>query len=92
MTLLAPLGTALSCLGVGLAAGLAYFSLTRRTAALIVDGQGVLLPVSLTLARLLGIALVLTLVAQAGALALISAFIGVLAARTLTLRRRGRAA
>jgi len=76
----------------GLAFGLVYFAVVRRSVALFVAGRGWLAPVALTLGRLGAALLFFALTAKIGASALLAAFLGVLLARTLALRAGRRAA
>jgi F1-F0 ATPase (N-ATPase) AtpR subunit len=71
----------------GLALGLAYFAVLRRTAELLGTGGSRLRPLLLTLARIAVAALAFFFAARLGAAPLLAAFIGFLAARALALRR-----
>jgi hypothetical protein len=66
--------------------GLVYFAALRRTTALLAAGAGWSGPLALTLARILGALAFLTLAARLGAVPLLAAFAGFLAARAITLR------
>jgi hypothetical protein len=70
----------------GLAFGLAYFAVLRRTVDLHAAGHGLLVPALLTIGRLATAILLLGVAARVGALPLLSSFIGFLLARTLALR------
>jgi len=69
----------------GLVFGLVHFAAMRRTVDLYGAGR-CLAPAALTLGRLAGAIAFFGLVAQLGALPLLSAFLGFLLARTLALR------
>jgi hypothetical protein len=71
--------------GLGLLFGLVHFAALRRTAELLGAGHR-LAPSALTLGRLAGAIVFYGLVARLGALALLSAFLGFLLARTAALR------
>ncbi len=70
----------------GLAFGLAYFSVLRRTVELYATGHGILVPAVLTLGRLAAAILLLGVTARVGILPLLVSFIGFLLARALALR------
>jgi hypothetical protein len=70
----------------GLAFGLAYFAMLRRTVDLHAAGHGLLVPAFLTVCRLATAILSLSVAARVGALPLLSSFIGFLLARALALR------
>ena len=70
----------------GLAFGLAYFAVLRKTVDLHAAGHGRFAPTILTLGRLVAAILFLGVAARVGALPLISSFIGFLLARALALR------
>jgi hypothetical protein len=75
----------------GMALGLCYFALLRQTVRLYGSGRSLFAPVALTLARLAGAAVFLALTARLGALPLLAAFLGFLAARLFALRGARRA-
>jgi F1F0 ATPase subunit 2 len=70
----------------GLAFGLLYFAALRWTVDFYLGARGWLVPVSLTLARIIAAVVVLALAARLGAAALFCVFLGFLAARALALR------
>ena len=70
----------------GLAFGLAYFAMLRRTVDLHAAGHGLLVPALLTVGRLATAILLLGVAARVGALPVLSSFIGFLLARALALR------
>jgi hypothetical protein len=70
----------------GLAFGLVYFVVLRRTVYLNAAGYGRLVPTVLTLGRLVAAILFLGVAARVGALPLLSSFMGFLLARALALR------
>ena len=70
----------------GLAFGLAYFVVLRRTIDLHAASHGVLVPALLTVGRLATAILLLGVAARVGALPLLSSFMGFLLARALALR------
>jgi hypothetical protein len=70
----------------GLAFGLAYFAVLRRTVDLHSAGHGRFAPTILTLGRLVAAILFLGVAARVGTLPLLSSFIGFLLARALALR------
>jgi hypothetical protein len=70
----------------GLTFGLAYFAVLRHTVDLHAGGHGLLAPVLLTVGRLAIAILLLGIAARAGALPLLSSFVGFLLARALALR------
>jgi hypothetical protein len=65
--------------------GLAYFAALHRTATLLAAGRGWMAPSALTLGRIGAAVVLLALIARLGALALIAAFLGFLAARAIAL-------
>lgn len=75
----------------GFAFGLAYFRALRRTVDLIAGRQGWAAPIGLSLARLAGAVVLLTLMAQLGALPLLGGFLGFLTARMIAVRLARRA-
>jgi len=76
----------------GLAFGWAYFAALRRTVDVYVTGRHRFMPAILTLARIAGATVFLAAAVQFGALALLMAFLGFLAARSLALRAARRVA
>jgi hypothetical protein len=76
----------------GLALGLLYFSLLRRTAEALSFGAGWRGPLLFSLARISGAVLLFGLAAHFGWAALLAAFAGFLAARGFMLRQARRAA
>ena len=70
----------------GLAFGLGYFAMLRRTVDLHAAGDNLLVPALLTVGRLATVILLLGVAARVGALPLLSSFIGFLLARGLALR------
>jgi len=76
---------------LGLALGLVYFRALRRTADLLAGGRGWLGPAGLTLARIAGAIIVLTVMARLGAMPLLAGFLGFLLARLIALRAVRRA-
>jgi hypothetical protein len=83
-------GAAWSTAGFGF--GLAYFAAMRRSVEIYVAGGARLIPAILTLGRIAAAFAFLGLAATAGALPLLAAFIGFLAARMLALRTARRMA
>jgi len=75
----------------GFVFGLCYFAVVERTAVLLAARKGLLGPISLTLGRLAAATLFLALAAQFGDAPLLSALFGFLLARTVALRKAGRA-
>jgi F1F0 ATPase subunit 2 len=73
-----------ACIG-GIALGLAYFTAMRWSTDAFVKGDDWRQALLLTLARLAGAGIVFVIIAQAGAVALLSAFVGFLVARALAL-------
>jgi N-ATPase, AtpR subunit len=71
----------------GLAFGLAYFRALRRTVDLLAGRHGWAVPIGLTLARVAGAVVLLTLMARLGALPLLGGFLGFLMARMIALRQ-----
>jgi hypothetical protein len=71
--------------GVGLVAGLIYFSILRRTAVLLSSGQDRFTALVLTLARIALAGVVLVSAARMGPVPLLAAFAGFLWARALAL-------
>ena len=69
----------------GVVFGLIYFSLLRRTALVVATGRGWPMAALLTLGRIAGIVVFFALAAKLGAAALLSAFIGFLLARAITM-------
>ncbi|MDT8326767.1 MAG: ATP synthase subunit I [Roseovarius sp.] len=74
----------------GVALGFAYFSALRMTATLIVRGGSPLLGLAMALGRLAVLGAGFYLAVQAGALALLAAFSGVMLAKALILRHTRR--
>lgn len=70
----------------GFAFGLAYFAALRRSIAFLAASADWHRPIALTLGRLAAAALFLLLAAKLGALPLLAAFVGFLAARAVALR------
>lgn len=70
----------------GLILGFAYFVALRRTISLFVGGRGWFGPVVLTVGRLAVMAVALTVAARLGAMPLLAAFVGFLAARFVAVR------
>jgi len=70
----------------GLVFGLLYFDGVQRTATQIAARDGWWRPLGLTLLRLAGAVLLFGFMAQLGALPLLAAFLGFVAARIITLR------
>jgi len=83
-----PAGFALAGLGFGLA----YFAALRRTVDLYVAGHSRFLATALTIGRLVAAVLFCGFAARFGALSLLVALLGFLAARSLALRAARRAA
>lgn len=75
----------------GLALGLIYFRALRRTVDLFASGRGWLGPAGLTLARIAGAVIILTLMTRLGAMPLLAGFLGFLLARMIALRSARRA-
>lgn len=71
----------------GLAFGLLYFRALRRTVDRLAGHRGWAGAVGLTLARLAGAVILLTLAARLGAMPLLGAFLGFLMARMIALRQ-----
>ena len=86
----ATLSVALFFLGAGFAVGLIHFSLLRKTADAVTAGL-VSRPMLQTIARFAITIAALYLASRSGAVALVAAALGLVAARTLALRpfRRG---
>ncbi len=76
---------AVGCAGVGF--GLVYFALVRKSALLFVAPEGRALGLALTAGRMAAAACLLWLAARLGALPLLAALGGFLAARAIYLRR-----
>ena len=76
----------------GLAAGLLYFHLLRRTVVALSAGAGWRGPLLFSLARISGAVLLFGLTAHFGGTALLAAFAGFLTARGVALRQARRAA
>jgi hypothetical protein len=72
---------------VGLAAGLAFFATLAPVSRLLLRPHGAALAVPLQLARMLGLAALLTGLARLGTAWLLAGLAGTLAARALVLRR-----
>jgi len=70
----------------GLTLGLCYFALLRWTVGMYGSGRRSFAPVGLTVARLAGAAVFFAFAARLGALSLLAAFVGFLAARMMALR------
>jgi hypothetical protein len=79
------LGVALFFLGAGFAVGLIHFSLLRKTADAVTAGL-VSRPILQTVARLAITGATLYLASRSGAMALLAAALGLVAARALALR------
>jgi N-ATPase, AtpR subunit len=75
----------------GFVFGLFYFAAVERTAVLIASKKSALAPISLTLGRVVAATAFLALATQFGDASLLSAFLGFLLARTVALRKAGRA-
>lgn len=90
--LAAPVAIASAAAVAGLAFGLVYFRALRRTTDLLAGGGGWRGPIALTLIRIVGAVILFAMVARLGALPLLGAFIGLLAARTIALRGARRTA
>jgi hypothetical protein len=75
----------------GLALGLLYFRALQRTVDRLAGDRGWAGAVGLTLARLAGAVILLTLAARLGAMPLLGAFLGFLMARMIALRQARRA-
>ena len=80
------LALALVAATAGLAFGLAYFAVLRRTSDLYGTGGSRLVPAALTLGRVAGAMLFFGFAARLGALPLLAVFGGFLLARLLALR------
>ena len=76
----------------GLAFGWAYFAALRRTVEVYLAGRHRFVPALLTLARIAGAMVFLTVAVRFGALLLLAAFLGFLGARALALRAARRVA
>ncbi|HXP73167.1 MAG TPA: ATP synthase subunit I [Stellaceae bacterium] len=76
---------------VGAIVGFVYFACLRRTVALFAGGGGWAGPAALTLVRVGAAVVVLGFAARLGAVALLAAFLGLLVARTIAMRRAQRA-
>ncbi|HUK07427.1 MAG TPA: ATP synthase subunit I [Stellaceae bacterium] len=70
----------------GVAFGLIYFAVLRRTSVLLAAGGGWTAPLAFTAARICGAVIFLTLAAELGAASLLAAFIGFLVARAIAVR------
>jgi N-ATPase, AtpR subunit len=75
----------------GLTLGLVYFRALRRTVDLLTGNRGWAMPIGLTLARVAGAVVLLTLMARLGAMPLLGGFLGFLMARMIALRQERRA-
>ena len=84
--LLPALAVAAAFAAAGIGFGRLYFAALRRTAVLYAAGQRGLAPAALTLGRIAAAVLGFALAVRFGALPLLAAFAGFLAARTLALR------
>ncbi|MBI1210668.1 MAG: hypothetical protein GC190_04350 [Alphaproteobacteria bacterium] len=73
-----------ACIG-GIAMGLAYFAAVKRSADALFQHDGWRTALLLTLMRLIGAIAVLVLAAQAGAIVLVSVFVGFLIARAIAM-------
>jgi F1-F0 ATPase (N-ATPase) AtpR subunit len=82
---------AVSACAAGFAVGLAYFAALKRTVKLFGSGGGRLMAAALIIGRLAGMAVFLGLAAMLGAVPLLSAFLGFLAARAVAVRAVRRA-
>jgi hypothetical protein len=71
----------------GFGLGLLYFAALRLSVAAFTGGRGWIVPMVLTGARIGGIALALGIAAKFGAVPLLSAFLGFLIARGVSLRQ-----
>lgn len=92
-TALAPgLGIAAAFAAGGLVFGWVYFAALRRTVEFYAAGGGRLVPAVLTLARIAGVIAFLGFAVRFGALPLLAAFLGFLAARALAVRAARRTA
>lgn len=89
---LGPLAGAALGLGVGLAAGAAYFATLWWNTRLYLSGGRALLAVLIQAARFALLLVALAALALFGALPLLMGALGLLVARTLVVRRLGRAA
>jgi N-ATPase, AtpR subunit len=78
-------GLALAMALTGFAFGLVYFAALRRTVVGVAAGNGWLFLLALTLGRYGAAAIFLALVARLGAIPLLVAFLGFLAARAVAL-------
>jgi NhaP-type Na+/H+ or K+/H+ antiporter len=81
-----PLLIAIAAAPAGLAVGLAYFALVRKSAEQLAAGRGWLHPSLLTALRLAAAAAFFAAAARCGAAPLLAAFCGFLLARWLTVR------
>ncbi len=80
-------GLALSAaFAAGIGLGIAYFRALRHTVRLYASGGGLLVPALLSLLRMAAALLVLAFLARQGAMPLLSAALGFVAARALALR------
>lgn len=75
----------------GFVFGLAYFTMLRRTALLLVTGRGWLLPVAFTLGRIGAAVIVFGLSATLGAVTLLTTLLGFVLGRAAALRAVRRA-
>ena len=89
-SLIAEALTAAAAVFAGMAVGLAYFAILQRTVRTFVAGGGWFIPICLTLGRLVGMVLLLTVAARMGAAALLTAFLGILSARAICIGRTPR--
>ena len=85
-TLFPALALATAAMIGGLLFGLAYFAVLGRSVVLFLQGNGLLLPAGMTLARLATAAAAFAVAAHFGALTLLTALLGFLAARLIALR------
>jgi F1-F0 ATPase (N-ATPase) AtpR subunit len=90
-TLAATLFLVCAMLAAGLICGLAYFRALRRTADLLAGRDGWFVPAALTVARIGGAIVVLSVIARLGALALLTTLAGFSMARMSALRSSRRA-
>lgn len=89
---IASLATVASAMAfAGCVMGLVYFLALRRTASLFAAGTGWARPLALSLGRIVMAVVLLALAARLGAVALLAAFLGFLAARAVALHRWGSA-
>ena len=80
----------LSMVLAGCVFGIFYFTALRRTILVLAERRGWVVPITLTLGRVVAAIVFLMFAAKLGAVSLMGAFLGFLLARVVALRRQGR--